>query len=56
MKLTDGLFLKTASEVHANDYPNIDFESNIIDAGCMKIVQDPTKFDVLLWKICMEML
>ena len=48
MKLTDGLFLKTASEVHANDYPNIDFESNIIDAGCMKIVQDPTKFDVLL--------
>ena len=48
MKLTDGLFLKTASEVHVNDYPNIAFESNIIDAGCMKIVQDPTKFDVLL--------
>lgn len=48
MKLTDGLFLKCAADVHANDYPNIDFESTIIDAGCMKLVQDPSQFDVLL--------
>ena len=48
MKLTDGLFLKYASDVHANDYPNLAFESTIIDAGCMKLVQDPSQFDVLL--------
>ena len=48
MKMTDGLFLKCASDVHANDYPNIAFESTIIDAGCMKLVQDPSQFDVLL--------
>jgi isocitrate dehydrogenase (NAD+) len=48
MKLTDGLFLKCASDVHANDYPNLAFESTIIDAGCMKLVQDPSQFDVLL--------
>ena len=36
MKMTDGLFLKCASDVHANDYPNLAFESTIIDAGCMK--------------------
>ena len=48
MKLTDGLFLRCADEVHKNDYPNLGFESVIIDAGCMKLVQDPTQFDVLL--------
>ena len=48
MKLTDGLFLECANDVHANDYPNLAFESTIIDAGCMKLVQDPAKFDVLL--------
>ena len=48
MKLTDGLFLKCAEDVHANDYPNLAFESTIIDAGCMKLVQDPSQFDVLL--------
>ena len=34
MKLTDGLFLRCADEVHKNDYPNLGFESVIIDAGC----------------------
>ena len=48
MKLTDGLFLECANDVHANDYPNLAFESTIIDAGCMKLVQDPAQFDVLL--------
>ena len=48
MKLTDGLFLNCAADVHAVDYPNIAFESTIIDAGCMKLVQDPSQFDVLL--------
>lgn len=48
MKLTDGLFLRCAREVHERDYPNIDYEEMIVDAGCMKMVQDPTKFDLLL--------
>mgnify|MGYP001151004497 FL=1 len=47
MKLTDGLFLECARRVRA-DYPQIDYEEVIIDAGCMKLVQDPTKMDVLL--------
>jgi isocitrate dehydrogenase (NAD+) len=48
MKLTDGLFLSCARRVHEDDYPNIEYEEVIIDAGCMKLVQDPSKLDVLL--------
>ena len=48
MKLTDGLFLKCARKVHELEYPNIDYQELIVDAGCMRLVQDPTKFDVLL--------
>jgi len=48
MKLTDGLFLRKAEEVHKNEYPNIAYETEIIDAGCMHLVQDPTQFDILL--------
>jgi isocitrate dehydrogenase (NAD+) len=48
MKLTDGLFIKCARNAHKSEYPNIDYDEMIIDAGCMKIVQDPTKFDILL--------
>ena len=48
MKMTDGLFLRCARKVHEEEYPNIDYQETIIDAGCMKLVQDPTQFDVLL--------
>src|SRR5215470_7469045 len=48
MKMTDGLFLRTARREHQRDYPNIDYQEMIIDAGCMKLVQDPSQFDVLL--------
>ena len=48
MKLTDGLFLSCARKIQEEEYPNIDYEELIIDAGCMKLVQDPTRFDVLL--------
>lgn len=48
MKLTDGLFIRRAQEVHEKEYPNIAHEQMIIDAGCMKLVQDPSKFDILL--------
>src|SRR6476660_8600079 len=48
MKMTDGLFLNCARRIHDDEYPNIEYEELIIDAGCMKLIQDPTKFDVLL--------
>ena len=48
MKLTDGLFLNSARKIQEEEYPNIEYEETIIDAGCMKIVQDPTRLDVLL--------
>jgi isocitrate dehydrogenase (NAD+) len=47
MKLTDGLFIKKSREV-SEKYPDIQYQEMIIDAGCMKIVQDPTQFDILL--------
>jgi isocitrate dehydrogenase (NAD+) len=47
MKLTDGLFLDVFKEV-AKDYSDIESDSVIIDALCMKLVTDPTKFDVLV--------
>src|SRR5206468_756411 len=43
MKLTDGLFLNCSRRVHELEYPNIEYEELIIDAGCMKLVQDPGK-------------
>ena len=48
MKLTDGLFLRCAREVHEGSYPDNAHDQFIIDAGCMKLVQDPNQFDVLL--------
>jgi isocitrate dehydrogenase (NAD+) len=48
MKMTDGLFLRAARRAHQLEYPNIEYQEMIIDAGCMKLVQDPTPFDVLL--------
>ena len=48
MKLTDGLFLDCARKVHAEEYPDVTYNEVIIDAGCMKLVQDPTQMDVLL--------
>jgi len=48
MKMTDGLFLRAADNTHKHDYPNIEYESAIIDAGCMRLVQNPGQFDMLL--------
>ena len=47
MKLTDGLFLRTFREV-AEDFPDIEANDCIIDALCMKLVQRPEQFDVLV--------
>ena len=48
MKKTDGLFIRCAKEVHDAGYEDIEYEELIIDAACMRLVQDPTNFDVLL--------
>ena len=48
MKLTDGMFLNAARRIAEDEYPNIEYQEVIIDAGCMKLVQDPAKMDVLL--------
>lgn len=47
MKLTDGLFLETFNQI-AKEYPQIASDSVIIDALCMKLVTNPTPFDVLV--------
>ena len=48
MKLTDGLFLDCARRVREADYPDVPYREVVIDAGCMRLVRDPTEFDVLL--------
>ena len=48
MKLSDGMLLDEARRVHERDYPNIDHEEVIIDAAHMRLVQDPTQFDIIL--------
>ncbi|KAM7287317.1 putative isocitrate dehydrogenase [Ixodes scapularis] len=47
MKLTDGLFLKTCTEV-AQEYPDIELNDIIIDNCCMQLVANPAQFDVML--------
>lgn len=46
-KLTDGLFLDCAREV-AKNYPEIKYKEILVDALCMQLVQNPSKFDVLV--------
>ena len=48
MKLSDGLFIHEARLVAENDYPNIRYEEVIVDAGSMRLVQDPSQFDIIL--------
>lgn len=48
MKLTDGMFLDCARKVHDEEFPEIDYDTMIIDAACMRLVQDPSRFDLLL--------
>jgi isocitrate dehydrogenase (NAD+) len=48
MKHSDGLFLREARKV-AEEYPQIEFNDNIIDAFCMNLVMDPSRFDVIVF-------
>ncbi len=47
MKLGDGLFLESVRSVRRN-FKNIDYNEQIVDAACMQLVMNPSKFDVLL--------
>lgn len=46
LKLTNGLFLKVAKEFAAQ-YPDIQFEDKIVDAGIMQVIMKPSNFDVV---------
>lgn len=48
MKLSDGLFIEQARAVHEREFPNIRYEEIIVDAGSMRIVQDPSQFEIIL--------
>jgi isocitrate dehydrogenase (NAD+) len=48
MKMSDGMLLDEARKVHSRDYPNIAYDEVIIDAAHMKLVQDPSQFDIIL--------
>ncbi|KAL9069363.1 MAG: hypothetical protein Q9157_006186 [Trypethelium eluteriae] len=43
MKMSDGLFLSLAREV-AKDFPGVEFESELLDNTCLRIVTDPTPY------------
>lgn len=47
MKLSDGLFLEVFRHV-AQSYPQINSREILVDNLCMQLVQDPTRFDVLV--------
>lgn len=47
MKLSDGLFLDSYRNV-AKYYPQINQREILVDNLCMQLVQDPTRFDVLV--------
>lgn len=47
MKCTDGMFLEEARAM-AEQYPQVEFDDVIVDAACMKLVQEPTQFDVMV--------
>ncbi|GFF30093.1 isocitrate dehydrogenase [NAD] subunit 2, mitochondrial [Aspergillus udagawae] len=44
MKMSDGLFLNTAREI-AKEFPDIEFDAELLDNSCLKIVTDPTPYN-----------
>ena len=47
MKLGDGLFL-ASTRAAALSYPDVRYEERIVDAACMHLVMNPTRFNVLV--------
>ncbi|KAI9737857.1 MAG: NAD-dependent isocitrate dehydrogenase [Cirrosporium novae-zelandiae] len=44
MKMSDGLFLGIAREI-AKEFPNIEFDAELLDNACLKIVTDPVPYN-----------
>ncbi|KAL8708873.1 MAG: hypothetical protein Q9220_006329 [cf. Caloplaca sp. 1 TL-2023] len=44
MKMSDGLFLNTARNV-SKDFAKVDFDAELLDNTCLKIVADPTPYN-----------
>lgn len=44
MKMSDGLFLSIAREI-AKDYPDIEFDAELLDNTCLKMVTDPVPYN-----------
>lgn len=44
MKMSDGMFLSTAREV-AKDFPDIEFDAELLDNTCLKMVTDPLPYN-----------
>lgn len=44
MKMSDGLFLSTAREI-SKDFPSIEFDAELLDNTCLKMVTDPTPYN-----------
>ncbi len=47
MKKADGLFMRTVQAV-ADENPDIEFKTMIVDACCMQMVLNPYQFDIML--------
>jgi len=47
MKMSDGLFLSTARDV-AKDFPNIEFDTELLDNTCLKMVTDPKGYEPIV--------
>jgi len=47
MKLADGLFLQCCKDV-SKDFPDIEFDSMIVDNTAMQLVSNPGQFDVMV--------
>ncbi|WPG97423.1 isocitrate dehydrogenase subunit 2 mitochondrial precursor [Acrodontium crateriforme] len=44
MKMSDGLFLNLARDI-SKEYPNVEFDAELLDNACLKIVSDPSPYN-----------
>lgn len=44
MKMSDGLFLNIARKI-SKDFPNVEFDAELLDNTCLKIVTDPSPYN-----------
>ena len=47
LRVTDGLFLDCVREV-ASEYPEVEYEEQLVDSTAALLVRDPTRFDVIV--------